>query len=138
MKQREVNYCIYHPLYSVANPITHNTFMDTTEWIAKRLTKCDHSNKLLVVGDISLHVNNPSDGDAGNFCDMMATLSLGHHISFPIYKAGNTLNLVFTEVGTDQATWNSRPGSYCSHHCPVTIRRCITELLSTGKLIKLI
>ena len=71
----------------------------------------DQSNKLLVFGDFYLHVNDPSDEDAGNFSYMISTLGLDEQISFSTHRAGNNLDLAFTEVVSDLVMGNNIPGS---------------------------
>ena len=70
----QVNKCniillsIYHPPYSAVNPVTEKMFIDDfSEWICDQLVITDHGNKLLILGDFNIHVNDESDENAGNF-----------------------------------------------------------------------
>ena len=92
---------IYHPPYSTVNPVTEKMFIDDfTEWICAQLIMSEHGNKLLILGDFNIHVNDEFDENAGNFMNIIMALGLKQHIHFPTHKAGNTLDLVITELGS--------------------------------------
>ena len=61
---------------------------------------------------LNLYMNDPADESDGNCSDMMSVPGLDQHVSFHIHKVGNTLDLVFTEVGADLVICNSRCGPY--------------------------
>ena len=50
----------------------------------------DHDNKLIILGDFNIHVNDKSDENAQNFMDIIMALGPEQHVNFPTHKAGNT------------------------------------------------
>ena len=109
---------IYHPPYSTVNPVTDRMFIDDfTKWICDQLVMSDHDNKLIILGDINIHVNDESDENAHNFMDIIMALGLDQHVNFPTHKAGNTLDLVMTELGSKLEVTRCSPGPFWSDHC---------------------
>ena len=106
----QVNKCniillsIYHPPYSVMTS-------------CNQLVITDHGNKLLILGDFNIHMNDESDGNAGNFRDIIMVLGLEQHLHFLTHKAGNTLDLVMTELGSKSDVTKCSPGPFWSDHC---------------------
>ena len=120
----QVNKCnitllsIYHPPYSAVNPVTEKMFInDFTEWICDQLIMTEHGNKLLILGDFNIHMNDEFDENIGNFMDIIMALGLEQHIHFPTHKAGNTLDLVVTELGSKLEVTKCSPGPFWSNHC---------------------
>ena len=75
---------IYHPPYSTVNPVTEKMFIDDfTKWICDQLIMSEHWNKLLILDDFNIHVNDEFDENAGNFMDTIMVLGLKQHIHFP-------------------------------------------------------
>ena len=77
----------------------------------------DHDNKLIILGDINIHVNGESNENAGNFMDIIMALGLEQHVHFSTHKAGNILDLVMTELGSKLEVTKSSPGPSWSDHC---------------------
>ena len=74
---------IYHPLYSLVNPVTERMFIDDfTKWICDQLIMSEHGNKLLMLGDSNIHLNDEFDENAGSFMDIIMALGLKQHIHF--------------------------------------------------------
>ena len=120
----QVNKCnitllsINHPSYSAANLFTEKMFMDDfNEWICDQLIMTEHGNKLLILGDFNIHVNDEFNDNAGNFMDIIMVLGLEQHIHFLTHKAGNTLDLVMTELGSKLEVTKCSPGPFWSDHC---------------------
>ena len=66
---------IYHPPYSTTNPVTNRMFIDDIiEWICDQLVMSDDDNKLIILGDFNIHVNDKSDENAHNFMDIIMAL----------------------------------------------------------------
>ena len=65
---------IYHPPYSTVNPVTDRMFIDDfTIWICDQLVP-DHNNKLIILGDFNIHVNDEFDENAQDFMDIIKAL----------------------------------------------------------------
>ena len=77
----------------------------------------DHDNKLIILGDFNIHVNDESDENAGNFRDIIVALGLEQHVHFSTHKAGNTLDLVMTELGSKLEVTKCSPGPFWLDHC---------------------
>ena len=113
---------IYHPPYSTVNPVTDRMFIDDfTKWICDQLVVSDHDNKLIILGDFNIHVNDEFDENAHNLMGIITALGLKQHVNFPTHKAGNTLDLVITEMGSKLEVARSSPGPFWSDHCAVDL-----------------
>ena len=112
----QVNKCnitllaIYHPSYSAVNPVTEKIFINEfTEWICDQLIMTEHGNKLLILGDFNIHMNDEFDE---NFMDIIMALGLEQHIHFLTHKAGSTLDVVMTELGSKLEVTKCSPGPF--------------------------
>ena len=90
---------------------------DFTEWICDQLIMTEHGNKLLILGDFNIHVNDEFDENADNFMDIIMVLGLDQHIHFPTHKIGNTLDLVMTELGSKLVVTKCSLGPFWLDHC---------------------
>ena len=90
---------------------------DFTELICDQLIMSEHGNKLLIIGDFNIHVNDEFDENAGNFINIITALDLKQHIHFPTHMAGNTLDLVITELGSNLEVTKCSPGPFWLDHC---------------------
>ena len=90
---------------------------DFIEWICDQLIMSEHGNKLLILGDFNIHINYEFDENAGSFMDIIMALGLKQHIHFPTHKAGNTLDLVITELGYKLEVTKCSPVPFWSDHC---------------------
>ena len=109
---------IYHPPYSAVNPVTEKVFIDDfAEWICDQLVMTDHGNKLLILGDFNILVNDESNENAGNFRDIIMALGLEQHVHFLRQKAGKTLALVMIELGSKLEVTKYSPGPFWSDYC---------------------
>ena len=87
---------IYRPPYSLTNQETVTKFMDEfTVWLASILSSFSN---MIVLGDFNIHINDDNDNEDGTFVDNMIALGFNQHVSFPTHRAGNILDLVFTET----------------------------------------
>ena len=68
---------IYHPPCSAVNLVTEKMFIDGfTERICDQLIMTEHGNKLLILGDFNIHVNDEFDENAVSFIDFIMALGL--------------------------------------------------------------
>ena len=49
--------------------------------------------------------------------DIIMALGLEQHVNFPTHKAGNTLDLVMTELGSKLEVTRCSPALFWSDHC---------------------
>ena len=99
---------IYRPPYSVTNQETVSKFMDEfTVWLASILSSFSN---MMVLGDFNIHINDENDNEAGFFVDTIIALGFNQHVSFPMHRAGNILDLVFTETCNSIEVKSCRPG----------------------------
>ena len=120
----QVNKCnitllpIYHPPYSAVNPVTEKmSISDFIEWICDQLIITEYGNKLLILGDFNIHVNDEFDENTGEFMDIIMALGLEQHIHFSTHKVGNTLDVVMTELGSKLEVTKCSPGPFWLDHC---------------------
>ena len=108
---------VYHPPYSTQHPITNAIFIDEiTEWLLHVLT---NHNNIIFAGDLNLHVNDESDMDTSVFIDTKEAIGLQQHVTYPMHKSDNILDLVFTKLITQICIKDLSYGSFLSDHCTV-------------------
>ena len=104
-----------------------------TVWLAS--ISSSFSN-MIVLGDFNIHINDENDNEAGIFVDTMIALDFNQHVSFSTHRAGNILDLVFTETCNSIEVKSCRQGPIKSDHTAVEI--VVTQLTQyiQRKLIK--
>ena len=108
---------IYGPPYSSINQATTQSFFgEFTEWMA---TKSNEYGNIIVLGDFNIHTNNDQDVDANRFKDIMEALGLQQHVSFSMHRCGNTLDNIYTELGSTVIINYCREGPILSDHTAV-------------------
>ena len=91
-------------------------FEEFTDWMA---TKSNEYSIIIVLGDFNIHINNDQDADANRFKDIMEALELQQHVSFSMHRYGNTLDHIYTEIGSTVIINYCREGPILSHHTAV-------------------
>ena len=125
---------IYRPPYSATNQETVSKFVDEfTVWLAS--ISGSFSN-MIVLGDFNININDKNDNEAGIFVDTMIALCFNQHVSFPTHRAGNTLDLVFTETCNSIEVKSCTPGPILSDHTTVVIVVTKSTQYIQSKLIK--
>ena len=81
---------IYRPPNSSV-PVFATDFLDLIE------TSINENGKLLIFGDLNIPMNNPDSPDTNIFQDVLDSLGLHNHITFPTHRLHNTLDLIITE-----------------------------------------
>ena len=76
---------------------------------------------MMLLGDFNIYINDENDNEAGIFMDTMIVLGFNQHVSFPMHRAGNILDLVFTETCNSIEVKSCRPGPILSDHIGVEI-----------------
>ena len=80
----------YHPFLSFIN--------DMVEYMENNMTdKCEFP----LLGDFNIHINKLCDDEAATFHDFPSSFGLQNHISFPMHKSQNILDLVITHGSKD-------------------------------------
>ena len=87
---------------------------DFSEFLGGVLSKYD---KLLIVGDLNVHVCCISKPLAKDFLDVLDSFNLTQHITEPTHELGHTLDLVIS-IGLNISNVQVRP-TVCSDHFPV-------------------
>ena len=93
--------------------ITNTTFLDYLTDLLTEVT-AKHRN-IIILGGLSLHINNSEDLDAQILIDTLEVFNLKQHILFPTHNQGHILDLIATENNTCLVT-ESVPGPYISGH----------------------
>ena len=81
---------IYRPPNSSV-PVFTTDFLDLIE------TSINENGKLLILGNLNIPMNNPDSPDTNIFQDVLDSLGLHSHITFPTHRQHNTLDLIITE-----------------------------------------
>ena len=86
---------IYHP--PAKDGITNAMFIDdVTEHLSEILINKQNN---IILGDFNIHIDDPLDPEAGIFNDTMSALGLIQQVTFLTHTKGNTLDLIFSEMG---------------------------------------
>ena len=110
---------IYHPPPSSINKTITGMFIDDiTDLLTDSILK--YSN-LIILGDFNISTENVSNPDAVIFNNTMAALGLQQHIKGPTHKAGNTLDLIFSQLEMQLTVTNTATHGFVSDHCMVSI-----------------
>ena len=113
-----LNVCvIYRPPYSMKHKSTPAAFVG--EFMDFMTRSVISRSNLVVGGDFNLHVNNSDDTDANELLDSMMALGFDQHVDFFTHTAGNTLDLLFTEIIIQTRLIRCTPGPTLSDHTAV-------------------
>ena len=82
-------------------------------------TKSNEYNNLIVLSDFNIHINNDQGADANRFKDIMEALGLQQHVSFSMHRYANTLDHIYTEIGSTVMIDYCREGPILSDHTAV-------------------
>ena len=109
---------IYHPLYSLRNKCTNSMFLDDfTDFTAKILP--ERTNNILMA-DFNLHISkdkeDSSDISTVIFMNACEAMGLYRHVTFPTHKAGNTLDLILSEISNSIRVSTINQGPFISDH----------------------
>ena len=76
------------------------------------------SGRLIVVGDLNIHLNNQNDQKAKQFLDLLSSLSLHQHVSKPTHNHGKTSDAVITRSGDSHLieSLTITPFAFSDHH----------------------
>ena len=108
---------IYRPPYSTMNQATIQYFFEEfTNWMA---TKSNEYSNIIVPGNFNIHINNDQGAHANRFKDIMEALGLQQHVSFSMHRYGNTLDHIYTELGSIVIINDCREGPILSDHTAV-------------------
>ena len=84
---------VYRPPISSKSGLTHSLFFDEFSSLLEHLISS--SGKLLLVADFNFHVNDPSDGTACQFLDLLNCFNLGaQNANSSTHKKNNALDLI--------------------------------------------
>ena len=108
---------LYHPPYSLINKSTNKAFLDDfTNYMANLLPE-RHNN--IVLGDFNLHVSKEDDINPAIFNDTIEAMGLYQHVSFPMHRSGNTLDLILSEIQSPISINTTAPGPFITDHCVI-------------------
>ena len=110
---------IYHPPYSLKNKCTNTMFLDDFMDFATRLIP-DHDN-IVILGDFNLHISERENAEVNPaiFMDTCEAMGLYQHVYSPTHKAGNTLDLVLSDISEKIGVNTVTTGPFISDHCAV-------------------
>ena len=109
---------VYHP--PPREGIINSMFIDTiTEYLTNVLSK--HKNNI-ILGDFNIHIEDLSSSDTVIFNNTMEAMGLEQHVRFPTHRCGNTLDLIFTEVGFGPTPAAPHRGPLLSDHHLVSLQ----------------
>ena len=77
------------------------------------------SERLLIVGDLNIHVDVPDDADAIKFLDLLECMRLTQHVITPTHRSGHSLDLIITRDLDGLVQTLPISDSFLSDHCTV-------------------
>ena len=116
---------IYRPPASTQNQVPPSIFIDRFLDTLQNIL-ITYGN-IIIMGDFNLHVNDPSDPDATNLLDAMSALGFKQHVHLATHTSGNTLDLLFTELNSDNTSVQEcKIGEFLSdHHIVVGVTKLV-------------
>ena len=125
---------IYRPPYSESHKVNVKTFCEEfTDFLTDIIAS---ENNLIVMGDFNIHMNKLEDSNAIVLTEMTESLGLTQHVTQATHRAGNILDLVFTENDGDIRVVCCRNIDYISDHCAIQCNFNIPKENMTRKTIK--
>ncbi len=118
-KNVRIKLCIiYHIPYSQSHPVSDAVFLEEIQEYFDSVVLCDE--KLLMMGDFNLHVEDKSDFYGKEFCDVLDSYGLFNHVTVPTHEAGHTLDLIINRNIDEISLSVPRAGYFISDHCFIT------------------
>ncbi|XP_030839545.1 uncharacterized protein LOC115923269 [Strongylocentrotus purpuratus] len=105
---------IYRPPSSARKRETLSTFFNELSTLVEVL--CINHQRLLIVGDFNVHVDDPNNVDAQRFLSLLDVANLHNHIKSPTHSSGHTLDLVISRDSDDLVLTSSTDSSLPSDH----------------------
>ena len=115
---------LYRLLSSKKCHITSNMFFDEFEPLMHRYCATE-SGRLLLVGDVNFHLDDPSDCDSSRFLDLLYSLDLVQHVKEPTHNRGHLLDAVISRQTDDLVKTTSLYNPGVSDHYIVIFDVCI-------------
>ena len=91
------------------------------------------SERLLIVGDMNIHVDVPDDSDAIKFLDLLECMGLTQHVITPTQRSGKTLDLIITRDLDGFVQTTPISDSFLSEHCIVLSELALCMSATTVK-----
>ena len=105
---------IYHPPSNCQNP-TDSTFID--QYTDLLTTLQANYNKIIILGDINMHMDDPSNQDKHVLQDSVNAFDLTQHVKIPTHNKGHTHDLIITTKSTGfNNVGDIIPGPYILDH----------------------
>lgn len=111
-------YVIYRPPPSSVNRLTVDGFMD--EFSSLLEASVVDPRPLLITGDFNFHVDDESDLEAMNFCNLLDSFNLCQYVTVSTHGAGHILDLVISRNSDDILKSLSVECVPISDHWPIT------------------
>ncbi|XP_072046604.1 uncharacterized protein [Amphiura filiformis] len=87
---------IYRPYPSSVNKLRTNDFLKDFDSLLDEVSSL--ANKVLIFGDLNIHVNRPAKPEVCKFMNSLCTNGFNQHVTKPTHKLGNTLDLIISRV----------------------------------------
>jgi hypothetical protein len=115
--------CIYRPFPSRKNGFKTPEFMEEIEQFLDEI--CVVPEKLCILGDFNLHIEDADDGDTKKFMVILNNTGLYQFVSEPTHVGGGILDLVIARIGDDLVqNVEVDPIRYSDHHFVSCIYQC--------------
>ena len=117
---------IYRPPDTSRGSQPFATFLSEVQSTISEFATVPHH--FVITGDFNIHVDDPSDSHARQFSEILSSLNLTQHVTFPTHSLGHTLDLAITASdSTLQPSVSSSPLSP-SDHLPIFTALDIDQL----------
>ena len=108
---------LYRVPPSVQNKIQKSSFITDFGDLIEQTSNL--SEKLIILGDFNIHVDNNNDSEANQFLDLLDAFGLKQHVSGSTHVRGHTLHLVISR-DSDNIVQNCEVGSFASDQNAIT------------------
>jgi hypothetical protein len=124
---------IYRRPYSPAHPVTTCTFLkEIQDFLAKKVIG---RGKLLITGDINIHLDDPADRDAIKFTNIISSMDLEQHVHLPTHEHGHTLDVFITRSNGELSMDKPQQGLKISDHYLITSKCAVPKPSWETKLV---
>ena len=124
---------VYHPPYSETNRITNSMFR--TEFCPVVSSLAASHKYLMIIGDINIHFDEPSDSDTKQMCKLLDSIEFTQHVTGPTQMMGHTLDWVISRTGLDLVKSVSLVNNMISDHSLVLVTTCMSRPCNPTKVV---
>ena len=125
---------LYRPPYSERNRSSIATFCDELSDLLSEVMAGE--SNIVLTGDFNIHIFQMEDRNAQLFMEFTQSMGFNQHVNGPTQRAGNTLDLIFTETASKLNVIRCENVDYISDHCAILCELNMEKEPTTVQRIK--